>query len=331
MVYIIVLNWNGWRDTIECLQSLLALRSCSYRIVICDNDSSDDSLAHIGSWIGALPTEQTLFQEAERPMITTIGGAYQFVDIQAQPWATPDPTFRFCLLQTGSNRGYGAGNNVGIDFALRDPQASALWILNNDVIVAPDSLTQLEAYAKKYPKAGIIGSKLMFYHNPNYIQAIGAKFNTFFATSTHLGQGELDAGQFDDDVFAKELDYPVGAALFVPRLFIESVGLLSEDYFLYFEEIDWALRGKAHGWQIGYCWQSTVLHKEGASAGSHANARFKSVLSDYYSLINRIVFTKKFYPNKIWSVKLGLLIALLNRVRRGQLSRLSIIAKALVR
>jgi GT2 family glycosyltransferase len=331
VVYIIVLNWNGWRDTIECLQSLLVLHSCDYRIVVCDNDSSDDSLVHIGAWINGLPAEQTLIEQAVGLLDAVAQDAYQFVNIQVQPSAPPNPIYRFYLIQTGSNRGYGAGNNVGIEFALRDPQASAVWVLNNDVIVAPDSLAQLEAYAKKYSQAGLIGSKLMFYSDPTCIQAVGGKLNAYFATSIHLGQGERDIAQYDDEVFAKEIDYPVGAALFVPRQFIESVGLLSEEYFLYFEEIDWVLRGKAHGWEIGYCWQSKVFHKEGASAGSHADARFKSTLSDYYSLMNRVVFTRKFYPQNIWSVKLGLLIAGINRVRRGQFSRLSIIAKALTR
>lgn len=329
MIYIIVLNWNGWRDTQECLQSLLALDSSAYRIVVCDNQSSDNSLEHIGRWIDALPRSHLLIEEDQ------IGSShpftsYQLINIQDEPDAIADPKCRFTLIQTGSNLGYGAGNNVGIRFAMQDQQASAVWVLNNDVTVKPDSLSHLERYAKMHPQVGIIGSKLMFYDHPTCIQAVGGKFNSYFATSSHLGQGELDAAQYDYDLVTEQIDYPVGAALFVPRRFIESVGLLSEEYFLYFEEIDWVLRGKALGWKIGYCWQSTVFHKEGASAGSHANPRLKSPLSDHYSLLNRVVFTRRFYPGHIWTVKLGLLIAACNRICRGQFGRLSSIAKALV-
>jgi GT2 family glycosyltransferase len=330
VIYIIVLNWNGWRDTLECLQSLLALRSCAFRIVVCDNCSNDDSLAHIGDWIDSLPRTQVFFEGSHRTLDTKSLGTYQSVNAHTEPDAKPDPSYRFSLIQTGSNLGYGAGNNVGIRFALQDPQAHAVWILNNDVVVEPNSLVALERYSKTHPQSGIIGSKLMFYDRPTCIQAVGGRLNTYFATSSHLGQGEEDLAQYDHDLVVKHIDYPVGAALFVPRSFIESVGLLSEKYFLYFEEIDWVLRGKVHGWQIGYCWQSTVFHKEGASAGSHANARLKSALSDHYSLINRVIFTRNFYPGRVWVVKLGLLIAALNRIRRGQFERLFSVTKALV-
>ena len=331
MIYIIVLNWNGWQDTLECLQSVLLLRSCAYRIVVCDNQSSDNSVSYIDQWIRALPRSLRVLDDRITSDNLKGDSAYQLIDAVLEPDAKPDGYSRLCLIQTGGNLGYGAGNNVGIRFALQDPSASAVWILNNDVVVDPNSLAQLVAYAAAHPQAGMIGSKLMFYDEPNCIQAVGGKLNTYFATSTHIGQGEEDVAQYDYDLAVEKIDYPVGAALYVRRSFLESVGLFSEDYFLYFEELDWVLRGKAQGWQIGYCWQSTVFHKEGASAGSHANARLKSALADYYSLINRVVFTRKFYPQRVWTVKLGLLIAAINRIGRGQFSRLSIIAKAMVR
>ena len=84
------------------------------------------------------------------------------------------------------------------------------------------------------------------------------------------------------------------------------------------------------GWELGYCWQSTVFHKEGGSTGSHADPKLKSYLSDYYSVINRVRFTRKFYRAYLWPVKLSLLLAAVNRIRRLQFDRLRIIFKALV-
>jgi GT2 family glycosyltransferase len=328
VTYIIVLNWNGWRDTIECLQSLLAMQATSFRVVVCDNNSSDDSLAHIGNWLQTLPSQNLLLPSKGQADCKTTH--YQLLNMIDCPQPIPDAIHRISLIQTGENRGYGAGNNVGIRFALQDPDMRAVWVLNNDVTVAHDSLIQLERFGRLHPKLGPIGAKLLYYDNPSVIQAIGGRFNRYLATATHVGQGDGDVGQFDDDLLARSLDYPVGASLFASRDFLESVGLLSEDYFLFFEEMDWVMRARAQGWQMGFCWQCKVYHKEGSSSGAHTNARLKSWTADYYSLINRVVFTRKYFPKNIWSVKLGLLVAALNRLRRGQLNRLQIIAKALV-
>lgn len=296
MIYIIVLNWNGWHDTLECLESLLQLQFPNYRVMVCDNASEDGSEARIRQWLTQLP---------------------------------PHQSERFTLVQTGENRGYGPGNNVGIRLALEDPAMEAVWILNNDVVVDPHALSALYEYHLAHPLRGLIGSKLRFYASPDRIQAVGGKFNPVFASSTHVGEFEIDQGQYDRDAIRTQIDYPVGAALFVTRDYLDSVGLLAEDYFLYFEEIDWATRGARAGWELGYCWQSTVFHKEGGSTGSHADPKLKSYLSDYYSVINRVRFTRKFYPGYLWSVKLGLLLAAANRIRRLQFDRLKIVLKAL--
>ena len=296
MIYIIVLNWNGWHDTLECLESLRQLQFANCRVIVCDNASEDGSETQIRQWLNQLPREQ--------------------LD-------------RFTLVQTGENRGYGPGNNVGIRLALEDPAMEAVWILNNDVVVDPLALTALYEYYQAHPMRGLIGSKLRFYASPDRIQAVGGQYNKVFASSTHLGEFEIDHGQYDTDAVRTQIDYPVGAALFVTRAYLESVGLLAEDYFLYFEEIDWATRGARAGWELGYCWQSTVFHKEGGSTGSHADPKRKSYLSDYYSVMNRVRFTRKFHRAYLWSVKLGLLLAAANRIRRLQFDRLRIILKAL--
>ena len=329
MIYIIILNWNGWRDTIECLESVMALSFSEYRIVVCDNDSTDDSIEKIREWIEQLPHSALYLHSAMEHPVDSPKDKFQCINYAANKNAFPDQHHRISLIQTGENRGYGPGNNVGMEFALKDPNLKCVWILNNDVVVSPDSLQHLHAYHLEHPEAGIIGSKLMFYHQPKRIQAIGGKYNKYFATTRHVGEFELDQGQYDHGGIVQQIDYPVGAALFVSKAFMESVGLLSEDYFLYFEEIDWVSRGRHLGWQLGYCWQSVVFHKEGGATGSDADPRLKSRLSDQYSLMNRVTFTKKFHKPWIWTVKLGLLLSGINRIRRGQWDRLGIVFKAI--
>ncbi|HIP33256.1 MAG TPA: hypothetical protein EYG89_00650 [Bacteroidia bacterium] len=115
--------------------------------------------------------------------------------------------------------------------------------------------------------------------------------------------------------------------MLVSKGFIKEVGLMCEDYFLYFEELDWAIRGKKKGYQLGYCWESKVYHKEGGSIGSSSKGEEKSEIADYYGLRNRIVFTKKFYPKYLLSVYLGFIMVIWNRIRRGHFKRILKILK----
>ena len=106
--------------------------------------------------------------------------------------------------------------------------------------------------------------------------------------------------------------------------FIKRVGLLSEDYFLYYEEMDWVMRARRL-FLISYAPKSIVYHKEGATIGSNADPMKKSTLSDYYALKNRLVFSKKYFMRYTPIVYLGLIISLINRVRRKQWARAKMI------
>ncbi len=117
--------------------------------------------------------------------------------------------------------------------------------------------------------------------------------------------------------------------MFVSREFIEDVGLMDERYFLYFEDLDWSERAKRKGYELKYCWKSKVYHKEGGSIGSSSKGEKKSKLADYYGIRNRIIFTKKFYPQYQWSVYLSLLGVILNRIKRKQFDRIKLVFDAI--
>jgi GT2 family glycosyltransferase len=112
---------------------------------------------------------------------------------------------------------------------------------------------------------------------------------------------------------------------------LEEVGLLQEDYFLYFEELDWAVRARGR-FRLGYAASSVVYHKEGSSIGGSDRAKTaKSATADLYALKNRVRFTRRFYPYALPTVYLGLLLALANRVRRRQWDRVALIVRIMLR
>ena len=123
----------------------------------------------------------------------------------------------------------------------------------------------------------------------------------------------------------------IGASTFVNLSFVKDVGLLCEDYFLYFEEMDWALRAKQKGWELGYSCKSKVYHKESASIGSSSLRKQSSELGDYYRLKNKLIFTKKYFRRYLLSVYLSFILILLKRIKRRQFKRAKIIIELIIK
>lgn len=289
-VFIVVLNWNGWRDTDACLGSLAGLDYPSYRVVVVDNASTDGSEAQL---------------RARHPHVT--------------------------LLQSGANLGFAGGNNVGLRYALAEG-ANYVWLLNNDTLVEADALTQLVAKMQRDPGLGLCGSTLLYEAQRDRVQALGgARYNRWLGSVRHLGQHQPRAQPIDEGAVEAQLDYLIGASLLASRAFLEQVGLLQDDYFLYFEELDWAARARGR-FRLGYAAKSVVYHKEGSSIGGTGRAKAaKSYTADLYALRNRVRFTRRFYPYALPTVYLGLLVALANRVRRRQWDRVALIVRIMLR
>ena len=116
------------------------------------------------------------------------------------------------------------------------------------------------------------------------------------------------------------MNYVEGASMLVSRQFIEQIGLLCEDYFLYFEEVDWALRAGGR-FKLGYAPNSVVYHKVGSSIGTSSHPARKSFTCDYFNIRNRILFTRRFYPRALPLIYLVLSSEILIRLLYGKWER----------
>lgn len=124
------------------------------------------------------------------------------------------------------------------------------------------------------------------------------------------------------------MNYVEGASMLVSRQFLTEVGLLCEDYFLYFEEADWAIRAKGR-FNLGYAARSIVYHKVGSSIGTSSNPAKMSYTSDYFNIRNRLLFTRRFYPAALPTVWLVIAGALLLRLCLGKWDRAAMIFRIL--
>jgi GT2 family glycosyltransferase len=297
-VWIILVNWNGWRDTIECLESVLRLDYDNYGVIVCDNASTDGSLDAIAAWADgarpAAPVRGPLAALSAPPVPKPVPYC-QLAAGQAAPADLPQRPL--LLVQTGANLGFAGGNNVGIRLALADPGCAYVWLLNNDTVAAPDSLAQLVAVAGADARIGITGSVNCFYGEPQRIQAVGGGYFARRTVRTGLHGHGLPLSALTPALVRQAetgLDWVSGASMLVSRPFIEAVGVMEEQYFLYFEEIDWALRGET-AFRHALAPLARIYHKAGSATGEQGDSPF-AIYTQYRS---RFKLYRKLLPRLV--------------------------------
>jgi len=181
------------------------------------------------------------------------------------------------LLQTGSNRGYAGGNNVGIRHAI-DRGADVVWVLNNDTQVEPNALGELVAAVAAHPRRGAAASRLRSSDRSE------AEPNVWLLDGERHVPVECEGcehGFHRGDVVS-------GASLLIRRNALEQVGLFDESYFHYYEEVDLMERLRRMNWTAGLACRSVVVHEHGASLR-------RSAQSHYYFVRNRLLYRRKLF------------------------------------
>ncbi|MEI8144708.1 MAG: glycosyltransferase family 2 protein [Alphaproteobacteria bacterium] len=301
MLPIVIVNWNGHEDTIECLESLLRLDHEDARIIVCDNGSDQGSVKAILDWAhGAREARRTgpiwarlPLERRREPSIAVIG----MNEIDRAPAGDPFIT----VITIGTNLGFAGGNNVGIRHAQARCSFRLLWLLNNDTVVAPGAAAAFlaryyEGGGEGHRALGLCAGELRFYDTPDAIQALGGGFNPQTLVTRHLSAHTAVSNVPDRTVIEEALAYPIGANMVVSSAFLEAVGLMEEGYFLFYEELDWALRGRDQ-FQIGFAPGAVVYHKEGGTIGTSTRGH-QSAMSTYFLRRGLLLFTAKFFPRK---------------------------------
>jgi GT2 family glycosyltransferase len=307
-VVIVLLNWNGLRDTLDCLESLYSMVDLHFTVVVVDNLSSDGSFEGIRSWAKARGAAVSRRTSGGSDDLNGYFGfsfeEYSLLESRNGPRGNAD----LHLIQSGSNLGFAGGNNVGIRFLLKSSGCRYVWLLNNDTVVEKNALVELLRRAGEPDAPKMIGSTLCFHQANDTVQAHGGgTFSLRNAMSSHVGEYSRreTISKEEREEIESRLDYVVGASMFVSRDFLENVGLMQEDYFLYFEELDWVERARRvyGGFRLGYAPDSIVFHRVGASAGTGRS----SLGSLRYLTRSRLRFVKRFYPKWLFWARLNVL------------------------
>lgn len=274
-ISIVILNWNGKEDTIECLKSVQKCQIPSIRqaqdkkfkcqIIVVDNGSTDGS-------------------------ITAIKKKFPKVEV----------------VEIGRNLGFAGGNNVGVKKAIEDG-ADFVLVLNNDTTADENLLVHFIEALDNNKDVGILSPMIYFsqgyeYHKERYSKAeqgkviwyAGGVIDWDNVLAANYGVDDTDIGQYENE---REIDFATGACMFIRREVLEKFGMFNEKYYLYLEDADFSQRVKNAGYKVIFVPQAKVWHKVSQSSG------IGSSLNDYYITRNRLLFGLKYAP---WRAKLAL-------------------------
>ena len=189
---------------------------------------------------------------------------------------------------------------MGIKFALEFLYPDYILLLNNDTVVDENFLQELINNRNTRDDVGILGPKIYFYDKPQTIWSAGCKISWKFSRGIQIGTNETDNGQYDE---IDEVEYVSGSAFLIKTEVIKKIGLMDENYFLYFEESDWTLRANQEGFKSLYIPTSHIWHKVSRSGGG-----ISKPMGLYYITRNRWIFMRK------WAKKNDFLVFLLIQI-----------------
>jgi len=302
-VSIIILNWNGWKDTIECLEAIYRTDYPNYNVIVVDNGSEDDSINMIRKYVkGEISVKSDFFEfnKDNKPiqMFEYENNEYDSFINHEDEFENISSNKKLILIKNDYDSGFSVGNNIGINFAQEHLNIEYIMLLSNDIIIAEDSLDKLITFASSDQKIGIVGPRVLYYDNPERTAYLGRKVNLYTATTSDIYD---EKESYSSTV---EVDYVVGCGLLIKKSVIESIGTLNPNYFLYYEDVDWCTRARKNGYNIYSIPESKIWHKI-SSEESDSLTRY------YYGSRNSFLFLKN-----NWSMALLLLfpVAILNNL-----------------
>ncbi len=188
------------------------------------------------------------------------------------------------IIENHKNYGAIGGKNIGLRRAIESP-VEYIYMLDNDIVGAPDSLTQLVNVAEADSNVGMVGAMMYDHSKPDTILSAGGTIDFTQNVSRGRGDNQIDRGQFKK---VEPVDYLWGGALLARKRVLQEVGLFDEEYIGYwFEDTDLSVRVRKAGYKVLFCPDAKVWHKP------HATAEQFSFRKKYLAARNAIRFMQK--------------------------------------
>ena len=222
---VVIVAFNSSDVIAGCLDSLIAQDGPTPTIVVVDNASDDTTVLAVRSW--AKDRKDASGQDL-------------LFEVDAQGLAKPRRGAQVLLLHSGVNLGFAGGVNLGLSALATLAEIAHFWVLNPDAYADPQATIAILAAAQETPVYGLMGGRVCYATPPHTIQTDGGLLNMWTGVSSDVNQGKQAATAAMPT--ASEIDFINGANMVASRRFYDEIGPMREDYFLYYEETDWALR-----------------------------------------------------------------------------------------
>ncbi|MEM6407337.1 MAG: glycosyltransferase family 2 protein [Pseudomonadota bacterium] len=265
---VVIVTYAAQDVIASCLETLVSSAQ-SMRIVVVDNASPDQTVAVIENW------------------------RKQGAHLENLPFSTPRPSTvkgrsQVELVQSPVNGGFAAGVNIGLRRLLEDREMTRFWILNPDTLVPAETPIAL---AQAPDNFALMGCRLLYAQEPHCIQIDAGTVNPWTGVTGNINLGERACAPLPNVALA---DFISGASMVASRSFLETAGLMPEEYFLYYEEVDWARRRGAM--PLALCKNAVVYHRAGTAIGSPTLGSIASPFSVYHKHRARMMYLQTYHP-----------------------------------
>lgn len=281
----VVIVTYGAEDVIaDCLETLFASEGVTLSVAVVDNASPDRTEEVVRAWQAG--------QIAQEAMPFATGRTRRPQHVDDVPQARDDHHLAF--LQTGANLGFAAAVNIGLAALAALPELDRFWVLNPDSAVPSATAAAFARHPAPLGGFGMIGGRVLYFDRPEVIQIDGGRIDWRTGVTRNVNQfAPADTPPPDPAA----MDFITGASMVVSRDFLHRAGPMPEDYFLYYEEVDWALR--RGNLPLVYCPEGVVYHRAGSAIGSPAPGRKASPFSTYFKHRGRIRFLRRNRPGAL--------------------------------
>ena len=324
-VHVIVLNYNGWHNTIECLESVFRSDYPDFRVLVVDNGSTDGSSERIREWADgrmAAPSPPIALAHLSVPPVQKpiphMECTRRELEVQGGlDWSRTS----LCLVHAGANLGFSGGNNIALRYILAHEPRSLSLLLNNDTVIAPTAISAMVRSATDGSgELRAVGATILQYHAPERIETLGGNTLTaWHGCTTMIGWNASRAATRP----RVDLSYISGCCLMVSHATLSRVGILDERFFIYNEDADWGVRARTAGVRLEYSQAAEVWHKGSATMVA------RTPFHDYHNTKSVLHFARKHRP-RTFPVALVYLTArfMLAKFARGEWSRLAAVRSA---
>lgn len=279
LVGIVILNYNGFQDTIECLASLAKQSYCHYLIVLIDNGSSDGSVARIIEW-----GQQN---------------GYCFSTIRAENEASEEARGFHILVALGENLGFAKACNLGARLCSK-MGADYVFFLNNDTVLDSDCLRVLVDFMEANKRYHVATPKILYFENPDRVWNCGGKI-TWYGRRIYYTKPDKHKKNIDSrGITYFDVGLVTGCALFVRKELIREGCFFTEKFFFGEEDFEFSLRAKKMKIKMACVLDAVVFHKVGGTVNWKVTDQEKLLGRVYIYCVNRLVNLRQHYRYWWW-------------------------------